>query len=145
MTRKDQFETYQLIYVSGAANPLSRRDVRSLARAAAKRNERLGITGLLLYKDQRFMQILEGDVAAVGGLFEGIRNDSRHHGVFVLSRRFIMFRQFPDWSMRLAEPEEIVHDESEIHDRLFSGSDASHSARNFATETWTFLNAFHFS
>ena len=145
MTRDDQFETYQLIYVSGATTPLSRREVRSLARVAAERNESLGITGLLLYKDQRFLQILEGDIATVGGLFEVIRNDPRHNGVFVLSRRYIMFRQFPDWSMRLAEPGEINRAESEIHDRLFSGSDTSHSARNFATETWTFLNAFHFS
>ncbi len=145
MTRDDQVETYQIIYVSGAATPFSRQDLRSLARFAAERNERLGVTGLLLYGNQRFMQVLEGDIETVGGIFEVIRNDPRHYGVFVLSRRFILFRQFADWSMRLAGPGEISKAESEIYNHLFSNQERGYAARQFATETWTLLNAFHHS
>ena len=145
MTTDDQFETYQLIYVSGAATPFSPQDLLSLAQFAAERNEQIGITGVLLYENQRFMQILEGDKSAVDEIFEVIRNDPRHYGVFVLSQRPILFRQFPDWSMRLAEPGEISKTRSEIHDRLFATEDCSHLARQFAAETWTLLNAFQYS
>ena len=144
-TRDDRHKIYQLIYVSGATLPMSAPDLRSLANKSALSNEQLGITGLLLYHEQRFMQFLEGDVFSVGGKFEVIRNDPRHHGVYVLRRRFVVQRQFPDWSMRLAEPEEISERSSEIYDRLFNGADVDVPLRRDAAETWAILNAFHYS
>ena len=144
-TRDDRHKIYQLIYVSGATLPMSGPDLRSLANKSALSNEQLGITGLLLYHEQRFMQFLEGDVFSVGGKFEVIRNDPRHHGVYVLRRRFVVQRQFPDWSMRLAEPEEISERSSEIYDRLFNGADVDVPLRRDAAETWAILNAFHYS
>ena len=144
-TRDDRYPFYQLIYVSGATEPFSGRELRSLANSSARSNGHLGITGLLLYHNQRFMQFLEGDVFSVGGKFEVIRNDPRHHGVYVLRRRFVPFRQFPDWSMRLAEPGEISERSSEIYDRLFDGAETDIPLRQNAAETWAILNAFHYS
>lgn len=143
--REDRHETYQLIYVSGATQPFSAAELRALANASALSNQHLGITGLLLYHEQRFMQFLEGDIFNVGGKFESIRNDPRHHGVYVLRRRFVVRRQFPDWSMRLAEPDEISERSSEIYDRLFNGADVDVPLRRDAAETWAILNAFHYS
>ena len=136
-------QVYQLIYVSGASTPFSGSELRSLANISARKNAERGITGLLLYHNERFMQFLEGDVFNVGGKFEVIRNDSRHHGVYVLRRRFVPFRQFPDWTMRLAEPGEITQRESEIHDRLFAGADVDTAQHESAQETWAMLSAFH--
>ena len=144
-TRDDRQNIYQLIYVSGATEPFTGPELRSLANASAQSNGQLGITGLLLYHNQRFMQFLEGDVFNVGGMFEVIRNDPRHEGVYVLWRRFVPFRQFPDWSMRLAEPGEIKERSSAIYDRLFDGAETNVSQRQNAAETWAILNAFHYS
>ena len=144
-TRDDRHKIYQLIYVSGATQPMSGPELRSLANKSALSNQQLGITGLLLYHEQRFMQFLEGDIFSVGGKFEVIRNDPRHHGVYVLRRRFVVQRQFPDWSMRLAEPDEISERSSEIYDRLFNGADTDVPLRQDAAETWAILNAFHYS
>ena len=143
--RDDRHEIYQLIYVSAATQPFSATELRTLANASALSNQHLGITGLLLYHEQRFMQFLEGDIFKVGGKFEVIRNDPRHHGIYVLRRRFVVRRQFRDWSMRLAQPEEISERSSEIYDRLFNGADVSVPLRQDASETWAILNAFHYS
>ena len=139
----DRNQVYQLIYVSGASTPFSDSELRSLANKSARNNAQRDITGLLLYHDERFMQFLEGDVFNVGGKFEVIRNDPRHHGVYVLRRRFVPFRQFVDWTMRLAEPGEITKKEGEVYDRLFTGSEADVARHESATETWAMLNAFH--
>ena len=45
------------------------------------------------------MQVLEGPDDAVNGIFEKIKNDSRHKDVSVISREQIQSRQFPSWEM----------------------------------------------
>lgn len=143
MARDDRRNIYQILYVSGATEELSGRELRSLANAAALQNDQLGVTGLLLYSKQRFMQFLEGKIMTVGGLFEVIRNDPRHHGILVMRRGFVPFREFPDWSMRLARSGEIADTESEVYSRLFANQAPGSSARQRSAETWVLLNAFH--
>ncbi len=63
------------------------------------RNLRNRITGLLLYKNGNFMQVLEGDEAKVMKIFASIERDSRHKNVDVLRAEYIQYRDFPDWSM----------------------------------------------
>ena len=107
MSTSSQADVYQIVYISGATQPIADRDLRVLANSFAQRNKQLHVTGLLLYHNKRFMQFLEGDIMIVGGLFEKIRNDPRHHSVFVMRRQYVLNRQFPDWTMRLAAPDEI--------------------------------------
>ncbi len=141
----DRQQVYQLIYVSGATEPFSGKDLRSLANISAQKNAQRDITGLLLYHNQRFMQILEGDVFSVGGKFEVIRNDPRHHGIYVLRRRFVTHRQFPDWMMRLATPDEIRERSGEVYDHMFAGTGSDDATRQMAAETWSLLSAFESS
>lgn len=47
-------------------------------------NERAGITGMLLYKDGNFMQLLEGEKEAVLRLHKNIIVDPRHKGFLTL-------------------------------------------------------------
>ena len=63
------------------------------------RNLRNRITGLLLYKNGHFMQVLEGDEANVMKIFESIERDPRHKNIDVLREEYIQHRNFPDWSM----------------------------------------------
>jgi len=87
---------FQIVYVSTAVTPFGPDDLRELLRGSHERNARAGITGLLLYKDGQFMQVLEGEETAVMGLFSRINHDSRHHHVIALLHEPIMERQFPD-------------------------------------------------
>ncbi len=54
-----------LVYVSSAVRPFSRVDLDDLLATSRANNARVGITGMLLYKDGNFMQVLEGDEEAV--------------------------------------------------------------------------------
>ena len=90
---------FSLVYVSSATLPFSGEDLRALLATCRKNNAALGITGMLLYKDGNFMQVLEGDEGAVRGLYARIEADSRHRGEITLQEGFTEGRQFPDWSM----------------------------------------------
>ena len=60
---------------------------------------RLGITGMLLYKDLDFMQVIEGEENTVRKLSSRIERDRRHQGYTELRWEVIRERRFPDWSM----------------------------------------------
>ncbi len=90
---------FYLVYVSSATRPFSGEDLRALLETCRKNNAELGITGMLLYKDGNFMQVLEGDEEAVRGLYARIAADPRHGGEMILQQGFTEGRQFPDWSM----------------------------------------------
>ena len=133
---------YQLVYVSTATQPMSARANEELADAAKARNTELAVTGVLLYSNSHYLQFLEGSRHNVGGLFEVIRNDSRHHDVYVLRRQFIPQRQFSDWRMRLIEPHDVADEQSAMYSRLFGIDSEDPDVRRFAIETWTILNSF---
>ena len=88
-----------LVYVSAAVTWFSDTELRALLVQARVNNERAGITGMLLYKDGNFMQVLEGDEAAVRALFARINADRRHRGVVIIDNGQAPARQFGAWSM----------------------------------------------
>jgi hypothetical protein len=89
----------QLIYASAAAKPFTPAELRELLRLARLKNERLDITGMLLYHEGSFLQVLEGPVSAVNPLLDTIELDRRHNKVMLLLRREIDARNFADWKM----------------------------------------------
>ncbi len=88
-----------LVYVSSAVQPFSRADLDDLLATSRDNNAMAGITGMLLYKDGNFMQVLEGEEGAVRALYDKIGADPRHKGEITLRQGFTEERQFPDWSM----------------------------------------------
>lgn len=88
-----------LAYVSLAVKEMPDDDLKLLLKYARQKNERLGITGMLLYRDGFFMQALEGDEESVDGLFERIRRDTRHRDVLLVYKEPVKARSFPDWTM----------------------------------------------
>jgi hypothetical protein len=62
-----------------------------------------GITGMLLYVEGGFMQVLEGEDEAVAAVYARICNDKRHWNTQVLLDRHAP-RAFRDWSMGFERP-----------------------------------------
>ena len=89
----------RLTYASRAAEGLSCADLSAIAREAQSRNAMLGVTGLLLYVDGDFLQVLEGPGGAVERLYEMIEKDARNKWVTRLSTERVLRRAFEDWSM----------------------------------------------
>ncbi len=94
---------FSLTYVSSAVAPFSREGLRLLLDQCVTANKALSVTGLLLYRDGNFIQVLEGKEQSVRGLYAKIRRDPRHRGLITLLRGEIAARQFPDWSMGFRE------------------------------------------
>src|SRR5208282_6410206 len=90
---------FRIAYVSTASEFYNQMLLPGLLEEANKRNAMAGITGMLLYKDGRFMQILEGSEKAVKTTFGRISKDPRHYGVIVLLKETAEERHFPDWPM----------------------------------------------
>lgn len=88
-----------LVYVSAAVTWFSAAELRALLAASHARNEREGITGMLLYKDGNFMQALEGSEAAVMAVQNRIAHDRRHRGIVTICTGTTETRQFPNWTM----------------------------------------------
>ena len=57
------------------------------------------VTGMLLHRHQRFLQLLEGDETVVRALYATIAADERHSGLRVQSEGRRLLRQFPTWTM----------------------------------------------
>ncbi|EHR72806.1 acylphosphatase [Burkholderiales bacterium JOSHI_001] len=89
----------QCIYASAAAQRMDTADLAALLRTARHHNERLGLTGMLLYADGSFFQVLEGPQDAVDATYARIEADPRHSQVTRIIREPIPRRFFSAWSM----------------------------------------------
>jgi hypothetical protein len=89
----------EVIYVSAARRPFDEGQLAALLTHAREKNERLGVSGILLYEDSSFLQVLEGDEHRVVPLLETIARDARHERVRVLRRTEIERPSFAAWSM----------------------------------------------
>ena len=70
---------YCLVFTSVATRKISDEDLKGLLDKSRQYNLALNITGMLLYLDPYFMQILEGDESIIDEKFKKISNDEMHH------------------------------------------------------------------
>jgi Sensors of blue-light using FAD len=91
---------YHIVYVSSAESKFSEKELLSILDGARKTNERLGITGLMVYIDGNIIQLLEGEENDVNTLFAKIALDTRHTGIIKLLSGPLAKRNFDDWSMQ---------------------------------------------
>jgi hypothetical protein len=90
---------HRIIYLSRAADNLSIDEVKQLWIKAKSNNKKINVTGILLYIDGDFLQILEGEKEIVENLFELIKIDKRHKSIIIVYNNTIEKSEFPNWSM----------------------------------------------
>lgn len=90
---------HQIVYVSAATEPMNASALEHLLKQCHRNNEAYDLTGLLIYKDERFMQALEGPKDNVKHMYATIREDERHTGVIQMAGHTIEERDFPGWPM----------------------------------------------
>ncbi len=90
---------YYLVYSSVASGGLSEDDLRDILQSSQLRNADLNLTGMLLYCNGKFLQVLEGKKEDVHSLFYKISRDTRHRDLNVLLEGTIATRNFKNWSM----------------------------------------------
>jgi hypothetical protein len=90
---------FHIVYASSALQPFTKPELHVLLEQSRQKSAKLGVTGMLLYKDGNFMQVLEGEKEAVTKLAGKIEHDPRHKGFLILLRGTSEERLFPDWTM----------------------------------------------
>lgn len=94
-----------LVYASTATHSLNAAEIAALFQKCRENNRRNGITGLLLYSNGQFIQLVEGHEADVMRCYEKICHDPRHTGVLKLVQKPLRGRVFKDWSMAIPDGE----------------------------------------
>ena len=89
----------RLLYASRAAEPLVEAVQESILTQSRAHNPKAGITGILCYSSNLFIQVLEGGRDEVCELYNAIVRDPRHQNVRILSFEEIRERRFGNWTM----------------------------------------------
>jgi len=97
---------YRLIYSSQASPNLTPQDLQDIQEVSEKNNPGHGITGLLCYGNQIFLQVLEGDCEEVSKTYHRIAVDQRHHSPVLIECVPIQNRTFEVWSMQTIKIDE---------------------------------------
>lgn len=92
---------HTIAYTSFATREHSLKELEVWLKDFRAKNQRLGITGLLVYERKIFCQFLEGEEATVRELIQEIWADKRHVYPELKLDMPIQNRAFPDWDMGL--------------------------------------------
>ena len=115
-------ELHHLIYKSSASDSVTPDVLHSILGSARARNGQLDITGLLLFSEGTFFQVLEGGRTQVESLFSDICTDARHFDVTRIISEEIASRSFGEWKMGFARPDE--HGTEEGHSDFFEAGNS---------------------
>jgi hypothetical protein len=105
----------RVIYTSCAVGTIEPALLEALIDESRSRNEKSGISGILVSGRGYFVQALEGPETHVIPLYASILRDARHQQSAMLSVGLVASRAFPQWAMALVEGDPLG---VELHDRL---------------------------
>ena len=88
-----------IVYSSSAAHPFPDEELAALLATSRANNARTRLTGMLLHRSGRFLQVLEGPADVLRERMSVIAADPRHLDVRILLQETIDARQFPAWTM----------------------------------------------
>ncbi len=94
----------QSVYTSAAVLPMPKSKLYKILVDSRVSNRLADVTGLLVYVDGTFLQVLEGEQNVVSALLEKISKDRRHKDVKVVYKTGIEGRTFNAWQMAYVSP-----------------------------------------
>jgi hypothetical protein len=99
-----------LIYLSTAVELFTQQQLEELLKKARANNAEKAVTGMLLYNDGSFIQVLEGVAADVDNVFNTIKADKKHKNIITIAEGEDDERAFAAWWMgfRRATPKEVT-------------------------------------
>ena len=90
---------HRLIYTSTATRLLEEDELFGLLNSARSKNAADHITGILIYHEGCFLQVLEGEREAVERCYKRICKDGRHSDYIELANEAAISRMFSAWWM----------------------------------------------
>ena len=80
------------------------REIKGIVTAARTRNVERGVSGVLIFTEARFAQVIEGPETAIDILMASIIIDARHKQVTVVREESLKERRYANWSMAYSGP-----------------------------------------
>jgi hypothetical protein len=130
---------FELVYCSIAKPDLNPEDIQDILQKARDFNSKNKITGCLLFHNNEFLQILEGEKSVVQKLYESIKRDVRHSHVILLEEEENenMKRLFPQWSMAFHELHASEFVKNDFVKNFSTFSDLTKKPTNASDLFWT--------
>lgn len=115
-----KIETADLKHIIYSSRPLGfeRKTVEQILTSSQKNNPRVGVTGLLIYGADLYLQLLEGPVKDLEETFSRIKSDTRHDKIRILKESVIDQRLFASWTMRPQNLKVMMWEEEDIKNGL---------------------------
>lgn len=88
-----------LIYISTSVNLLTDEQLNDILLVSRKNNLERNITGVLLYSEGTFIQVLEGEAEYIDEIYAKIQSDPRHKNIIRIAYANLPQRNYPQWSM----------------------------------------------
>mgnify|MGYP001166506105 FL=1 len=132
-------EIEQLKHIIYSSRPLGFDEdtVKQILTSSRKNNPSVEVTGLLIYAEDLYLQLLEGPTPALEETFNKIKSDTRHDNIIVLKEDFTDRRLFASWTMRPQPLNVMMFEEEDIKNGLierFSPSQAFNVFNNLSRE-----------
>lgn len=89
----------RLLYASRPAQQSANSLVDDILKSCRENNPQHGITGVLCFSEQAFLQLIEGDRVAINRVYGQIVQDQRHTDVSLLHYEEINERIFGSWTI----------------------------------------------
>lgn len=126
---------HRLIYLSSAVGVLRADELDRILLRSKATNSGAGITGLLIFHDGSFLQMIEGAASGVTSLMQKIRRDRRHSGIIMLQSGPCAERIFPESPLHYVAPRNLSAGEKQafsdlrhaVHARPMLGLPVPHS------------------
>jgi hypothetical protein len=98
----------QLAYISKETHTLPKEAVKKILEESVNNNSSKHITGMLIFYNGTFLQVLEGHKKLVTDLYDNLKKDARHKNLLLLYTNPIKSPDFSSWSMGFVDAEEII-------------------------------------
>lgn len=131
-----------LSYVSVARRPVHSKELAELAEKYRRNNARNDITGMLLYHDLRFMQVIEGPMSNIRTLFENIKSDPLHDQILKIFEDPIQNREFLNWSLGVVNGSSLGLEDQTLLNRFLEDAGAQPTTPGLAGQGSRMLRHF---
>src|ERR1700760_4490612 len=88
-----------IVYISTTSKILNESELTEMLKENYLNNRRANITGMLIYTEGSFIQVLEGSEDSLRRTYQEIVQDSRQKNIIKLAEDNIVSPIFNDWSM----------------------------------------------
>ena len=121
----------QLVYVSNRKPNCTEEEIEKILASCKKNNPPLNITGVLLYSEKKFIQLVEGESKVIMELYDKIKKDDRHSYTRMVALGAIKEKSFPSWHMgskKIKDKDvdyrtDISKEDEKIFDNILNGKE----------------------